>query len=138
MVFLEDLATPSWHCVRFLDAAAEWPPAEALAERGLALLDLSAGGLTREEELLDGLAKTFQFPSYWGRNWDAVDECLRDLEWLPARGCVLRVWEAAALWQRLPFAAGALVESWLLGAEEWAREGVAFHLFFLGTRPADG
>jgi RNAse (barnase) inhibitor barstar len=37
----------------------------------------------------DELAAVLQFPLYFGRNWDALDECLADLEWLPAEGYVL-------------------------------------------------
>jgi len=134
MVFLDDLATPSWRCVRFLSAAAEWPSASALAERGLETADLDAASVTSEDELLRELARVFRFPDYFGENWDALDECLRDLEWLPARGYLLRVHNAEALWTRLPPAAGKLVESWLFCAEEWARAGVAFHLAFLWSK----
>ena len=31
---------------------------------------------------LDAMAKPFQFPDYYGRNWDALTDCLTDLEWL--------------------------------------------------------
>jgi len=131
MVFLEDLATPSWRCVRFLSASAEWPSSADLAGKGIELLDLDAARVASEAELLAELARVFRFPDYFGGNWDAADECLRDLEWLPASGYVLRVANAEALWQSLPAAAGKLVESWLFCAEQWARQGVSFHLAFL-------
>ena len=34
-------------------------------------------------ELLTVLAKELEFPAYFGGNWDALSDCLRDLSWLP-------------------------------------------------------
>lgn len=33
-------------------------------------------------------AAALQFPWYFGHNWDALDECINDLEWLPAKGYI--------------------------------------------------
>jgi len=35
------------------------------------------------------LARSLDFPDYFGHNWDAVYDCLTDLNWLPAAGYVL-------------------------------------------------
>jgi Barstar (barnase inhibitor) len=131
MVFLEDLAAPSGRSVRFLGASEEWPSPAGLAGRGLEQLDLDAARVADEAGLFEDLARVFRFPDYFGDNWDAAADCLRDLEWLPARGYVLRVNGAESLWARLPATAGRLVECWLFCAEEWARRGVSFHLVFV-------
>ncbi len=56
------------------------------------------GPLRRKAELLRALADGLEFPSYFGHNWDALDECLRDLSWLGPESAVVLVHE------RLPLA----------------------------------
>lgn len=40
-------------------------------------------GLKNKDALLDAIAAELRFPDYFGRNWDALDECITDLSWLP-------------------------------------------------------
>jgi RNAse (barnase) inhibitor barstar len=40
-------------------------------------------------DLLAFLAQAVPLPDYFGRNWDALDECLGDLEWLEIPQIVL-------------------------------------------------
>ena len=47
--------------------------------------------------LFDKCAAALQFPYYFGENWDAFEECIADLDWLPARGLVLLIRDAADL-----------------------------------------
>jgi RNAse (barnase) inhibitor barstar len=39
-------------------------------------------GISIKMELLATLAGGLEFPGYFGWNWDALDECLRDLSWI--------------------------------------------------------
>jgi hypothetical protein len=116
-----------WSCVHF---TSEGPSEDELTERGIVLVRLHAHEIGDEGELMDELAIGFSFPGYFGRNWDAVDECLRDLSWLPGDGYVLVVVDAEPLWRRNPRMPAKLMRSWLLCAEHWARRETPFHLVF--------
>ncbi|MBY0493552.1 MAG: barstar family protein [Cyanobacteria bacterium] len=56
---------------------------------GFATFQIDGNGLQTKDDLLDGLAVAAKFPSYFGRNWDAASDLLRDLSWVPAEGYVL-------------------------------------------------
>jgi RNAse (barnase) inhibitor barstar len=49
-----------------------------------------SAGVGSETELLDALANALRFPDYFGGNWDALNECINDLSWLPPGDVVLR------------------------------------------------
>lgn len=121
------LARPDWSCIHF---TREGPAEEELSELAIALVRIDGDSTVDDGELLDALAVGFSFPDYFGRNWDAAEECLRDLSWLAADGYVLVVRAAQALWRRDPRLPGRLVESWLFCAEHWARRETPFHLVF--------
>jgi hypothetical protein len=46
-------------------------------------------GLEDKVTLLRWYAKALSMPDYFGENWDAFDECLRDLSWLTQHTIVL-------------------------------------------------
>jgi hypothetical protein len=63
-----------------------------------------------------------KFPPYFGENWDALDECLADLEWLPADAYVLVVLNAAELLDKdRPEARRTFWEVLEGAAREWAQ-----------------
>ncbi len=60
-----------------------------IEEAGLRPFVLDGGAITDKAGFLRACAEALAFPSYFGRNWDAFEECLTDLSWAPARGYVL-------------------------------------------------
>ena len=47
-------------------------------------------GITSEEKLHKVLQKALRFPSYYGHNWNALDEVINDLDWLPKESIVIK------------------------------------------------
>lgn len=62
--------------------------------RGAFTYVLEGNGLNGKAATLDAIAELLRFPSYFGRNLDALYDCLTDLSWLPAGEHVL-VWVGA-------------------------------------------
>jgi RNAse (barnase) inhibitor barstar len=121
----------TWECLHFITPDEEPVARAGLEERGIAVFEACGVAIKNADDLLDTLAQAMQFPEYFGRNWDALDECLRDMSWLPARGYVLFLHDARRLWQQASDVAGQFVETWLFTAEEWSRSGIPFHLVFV-------
>ena len=53
------------------------------------VLVVEFGPYADKQALLTAVASALRFPSYFGYNWDAFEECLNDLSWLKERGVVL-------------------------------------------------
>lgn len=47
-------------------------------------------GIRSKKELLRLLGASLNFPDYYGVNWDAFEECIRDLSWLPDGNVVIK------------------------------------------------
>lgn len=65
---------------RFRDAPPV-PPASARVVR-------VPSSIASADALFSHLAGALSFPGFFGHNWDALDECLRDLSWLAEKEVV--------------------------------------------------
>jgi len=102
-----------------------------LASLGLEVMDGSVADVRTNLELFAVVAAAMQFPDYFGNNWDALDECLGDMDWLPADGYLLVLRDAAKGWSQNPYLLGSFVTSWLEAAEYWTENRTPFHLVFV-------
>ncbi len=90
--------------------------------------------LPGKPEFLAAAAAALGFPPYFGGNWDAFEECLADLSWLPARPRLLLLSGVAAFAARAP-------EDWATArailtdaGETWAGSATPL-VIALGARP---
>jgi hypothetical protein len=73
-----------------------------LREQGLETRWLRASKMRTANELFDEFAAALQFPPYFGENWDGLDECLNDLDWLEGDGAALFILDADQLLSDAP------------------------------------
>ena len=101
--------------------------------RQIARHDLDGNGIERADTLFERVAEAMSFPSYFGGNWDALDECLRDLDaWIDAEGFVLVIDHADDPWASAPLIAGGLVQSWqFCNGDRWLPANIPFHLIWV-------
>jgi len=63
--------------------------AGAAASAGLMVVYADIGHAHDKEDFLVQLSKAMRFPEWFGGNWDALADCLKDLSWLQAKGWVV-------------------------------------------------
>jgi RNAse (barnase) inhibitor barstar len=64
---------------------------------GFALRTIQGKKCRTPSGLFNEFARALAFPDYFGHNWDALEECLADLEWLPAKGYILLITDSHAV-----------------------------------------
>lgn len=93
-----------------------------------------------EVSLFDEYAAAFQFPYYFGENWDAFEECMCDLSWMPSTMYVTVVHRASEVLVYDPKLFDTFVEvlanvghEWSTvrwDARPWAPQAHPFHTLF--------
>ncbi|KAF1693373.1 barstar family protein [Pseudoxanthomonas koreensis] len=106
-------------------------PALAAAARdaGLLLRRIDLDGCGDKQALLLRIGTVLDLPGGRGRNWDALMDALRDLEWLPAPGYALLFEAAGQLQANRPHELETLVGILQEASHWWADAGVPFWAF---------
>ena len=137
---LASTAPPWVHVMIAAPGAA--PTSRIAAPAGFALRVADGRRGRTKATLLAELVRALDAPASCSRNWDAFEECLADLEWLPAAGYVLVVTDADQMLSAVPEDYHTFIDivenvarEWATArAGEWPRDAVPFHLCLVVPR----
>jgi RNAse (barnase) inhibitor barstar len=99
--------TPPW--VHLLVVGDDAPAALPAPPPGFVVQTLDGRRCRTKRALLDEMARVLGLPAHFGRTWDALEDCLTDLEWRPGAGYWLVIVNADRLLPRDPAGYAAFV-----------------------------
>lgn len=138
MTLLRDPASAGLYaCDHDIDA---WTSAATAAGLMVVRVDLEHRGT--KGAILDAFADACGLPEYFGGNWDALDECLRDDSWheppdAARHGLLWRIDGAALAAREVPEAFETLVEILDDAVEAWRDRGIACWVLVASDEPAE-
>jgi len=110
---------------------------------GFALKIVKGRHCKTPENLFAEFAQALEFPDYFGHNWDALEECLADLEWLPAKGYIILITDAECVLPGDEEEYETFLEILRDAGEAWGngqagmggQRATPFHVLFAVTKP---
>lgn len=120
------LSDPTQSGAYFVDIRDREALEEAALGLDFAVAVIDCAGRSDKDEILDRFAQALRFPDWFGANWDALEDCLGDLSWWPAKGYVLVLDHIAAWRGAEPEAFAILLEILNDAAAGWAEADVPF------------
>jgi RNAse (barnase) inhibitor barstar len=98
----------------------------AAEDRQLAMFRLNLQGVATKDDFLDAIASSLHFPDWFGRNWDALEDCLGDMSWHAAPGYVVILAHADEFRANEQDSFLLALRIFQSAAESWREDGVPF------------
>jgi RNAse (barnase) inhibitor barstar len=98
---------------------------------GYEICIIDGRNVKQKADLLNIISQEMRFPSYFGHNWDALDECLRDLSWLPSKGYIVQFFYPEYFLKNSPRDFEIFLGVIKSANVEWKTEGIKFLLILI-------
>ena len=106
------------------------------ADRAFHYVSLDGDETLDKQSFLREVARALRFPAYFGENWDAFDESVRDLSWMPAKGYVLVYDGFDHLAQLDPAAWHTVLTFFHEATEYWGQRHIPMYVLLRGRASA--
>jgi len=105
---------------------------------GFAFFHVDGKKISRKEQLLNHVATAMGFPKDFGHNWDALEECLTDLEWVDGDGYLVYYDHIDGLLEAHPDQFETLVEILRDAVASWKEDDTAMVVLLHGSHAPKG
>ena len=105
---------------------------QAAKAAGLIVVRIDLHRVAGKAGFLGRAARALKFPEWFGKNWDALNDCLTDLSWLKGKGWVIIFENSKGFAERNPQLFQKAVEVFQAASDYWRRAGKPFWVFFHG------
>ena len=85
-----------------------------------------------KESFIQTLADKMNFPDYFGENWDALEECLRDLDWFSAGGYIVVYDHFEVFEEKEPKEFKVALEIFQSAIDYWKELGIPMYFLLSG------
>ncbi len=99
---------------------------------GLTFVRFDLSGIATKEGFLQTVAGELKFPSYFGMNWDAFEECMTDLSWCPSKGYALVFDNLEAFAQSAAKEVQVMRSILKSAADFWKKQETPFYVLLVG------
>ena len=120
------LADPALAGVYVVEAAGASDFLAAAMALDFAAVTVNLAGCSDRDEALERIGTALKFPSWFGRNWDALADCLADMSWWPAAGYLVLIEHPDAWRVAEPESFDTLLEIIEEASQAWAEERKPF------------
>lgn len=105
---------------------APGPLREAALRAGLACFSVDLSHVDDKARFLETCAAALGFPATFGRNWDALADCLQDFSWRTASGYLIHLRHCSAFARTAPNDYATAIEILRESAAFWKQRGTPF------------
>lgn len=89
--------------------------------------------ITDKQTFLSQAGAALRFPAYYGQNWDAFEEMINDLSWLPAAGYLIVYSQVHRFAAAQPSAWATARDILQSAVDNWHAEGIPFAVLLRQT-----
>ena len=119
---------------RFASRARSAPILAMITDWGWVGGNIEGREVNDKQQFLAAVGQAFAFPDYYGRNWDAFEEMINDLSWIPATGYLLLYDHAHRFASSQPEAWQTAISILQSAAIRWQQAGVPFYVLLRHNR----